>query len=61
MKKIKSFYGKLIKVENEINDFLEEGHVLEDIKQSIDQDDINGTHVLLTIVYTEIQTPPIFN
>ncbi|MDT2849728.1 hypothetical protein P7H60_11305 [Vagococcus carniphilus] len=53
MKKIKTFYGKLDWIENEINDFLEDGHTLEDIKQSLDQDDLSGTHALFTVVYTD--------
>lgn len=53
MKKIKTFYGKIDWIENEINDFLEDGHILEDIKQSLDQEDLSGTHALFTVVYTE--------
>lgn len=53
MEKIKTFYGKLDWIENEINDFLEDGHVFVDIKQSLDQDDLSGTHALFTVVYTD--------
>lgn len=53
MKKVKTFYGKIDWIENEINDFLEDGHELVDIKQSLDQEDLSGIHALFTVIYIE--------